>query len=85
MTNLRQQITEILGISELHDGIRCKCSSCRYKRKQSDRICEAIKAKVEGMPIELIDNSEYDEYAAFDKGKRQQYEACKSYLMGELR
>jgi len=71
ITNLRQQIEEII---EQKVGQSWNESS---KIEVVDRICEAIKAKVGGMPT-------VDSLGAQRTAVRREREACKSYLMGEL-
>ncbi len=86
MTNLRQQIEKIEACRPEHTTIPCeyKYNSCEQCR--SDRICEAIKAKVEGMPrAENLYEGTLITGAAYKQGGKEQLEECKSYLMGELK
>lgn len=47
--NFRQKIGEILGISAINHGVRCKCSYCVEARKKVDRICLEVSKLAEGM------------------------------------
>ncbi len=92
MTNLRQQIEEIQSnkscrkslcnkYSDLNtDFIVTNCVQC-----QTDRICEAIKAKVEEMPRLLTTTDGGDFAVGANHGVMCQHNSDKSYLMGELK
>ena len=78
--SLRQEIEKIVGVNdELNHGVRCKCSTCLYRRKQLDRICEAIGKTVEGMP-DVIE-AEVDYLAGYADCR----DACQAYWKGQIK
>jgi hypothetical protein len=85
MTNLRQQIEEILCKDCKKDSlvvVAFDCPKCQV-HKQTDRICEAIGKSVEGMP--LVERAEYFFSFLAQKVALDQRYSDKSYLMGELK
>ena len=84
MTSLRQQIEEILCNCPPNkdNPIMCpnkeefNCLKCTV-----DRICAALKARIEKIPKETVFGENWDK----GDGAERQLEACKSYLMGELK
>jgi hypothetical protein len=87
MTNLRQQIEEIVLCSPCNcspKGQECDLwAKCTYDCERVDRICEAIKAKVEGMKqCKLEEHDTLD--VNINNATAVQWESDKSYLLKEL-
>jgi len=83
MTNLRQQIEEIEFKKACSNDLCLKYINCEACK--SDRICEAIKAKVEELPYAELVDRDGNELEFPSSAALKERDACKSYLMGELR
>ncbi len=82
MTNLRQEIEEI---ENCHKGMSLECQYKDCPQCKADRICSAIKAKVDEMPRLLTTTDGGDFAVGANHGVMCQHNSDKSYWERELK
>jgi len=83
MTNLRQQIETIQSDKSCPKDWMNNCNGKHCPTCRTDRICEAIKAKVEEMPQHECHQTKGRCYIC--QARDEFLIDCKSYLMEELK